>query len=339
MTISDARPGIETEQRPARSPARKPWLDGLRAVAMLLVIIGHIDPGTKLYYVFTSPVKIPLFFAISGYLLDSGKKRPARFFTDVFWHLVVPWLLGSVLGVLIRAPFKGLDQLPGSLLGIFTEVSLWFLPCCIFAEVLWYLPHRFLPNARAACAATVALFAVGVAMMKLNVCNAMMFNRAFIAQFYLLTGHLFRRFEDRLSRLKPSAVAGLCALYVALGFVSLGLWPGRSMDVHLNRYYNLPFCMLMVFVGCLALFLVAQRLPAIPRALQFIGRNTLIFYITHLYAVSAMHYLLRALHLQPSGWIAFCVSLPFVCLFSGPLSVLATRWFPMLAGRYRPGKG
>ena len=44
---------------------RKLWLDGLRAVAMLLVILGHLLPGCSAFFVFTGPVKLPLFFAIS----------------------------------------------------------------------------------------------------------------------------------------------------------------------------------------------------------------------------------------------------------------------------------
>ena len=42
------------------SRKREGWVDGLRAVAVLFVIFGHQIPGNTIYYVFTSPIKIPL---------------------------------------------------------------------------------------------------------------------------------------------------------------------------------------------------------------------------------------------------------------------------------------
>lgn len=44
---------------------RKDWIDALHALAMILVIYGHRVPEWSEYFVFTSPIKIPLFFAIT----------------------------------------------------------------------------------------------------------------------------------------------------------------------------------------------------------------------------------------------------------------------------------
>ena len=52
---------------PATTRERKLWIDALRALAMLFVIFGHQVGNYIPYYVFTSPIKIPLFFMITGY--------------------------------------------------------------------------------------------------------------------------------------------------------------------------------------------------------------------------------------------------------------------------------
>jgi len=51
---------------------RQPWLDFLRGFAMLLVIWGHIAKTERMFYVFTGPFKMPLFFAITGYVFNDG---------------------------------------------------------------------------------------------------------------------------------------------------------------------------------------------------------------------------------------------------------------------------
>ena len=321
-----------------QSPARKSWLDGLRAIAMLLVIIGHMVSGVKPYFLFTSPVKIPLFFAISGYVFNENRKSVAQFFVNLFWHLVLPWMAWAVIGVVIMLPFNGLSSLPAGLVSIVTDVALWYLPCCIIAETLWFSAHRLCAGWKAFCLAALVLFGLGLVMVKLDILNAMMINRAFIAQLYMLIGYLFRRFEDRLEGAGWLPVAGLLLAYIAMGIISAALWPGKSIDVHLNHYYNLPFCMLMIITGCTALLWGARRIGRAPRILSFIGKNTLVFYAVHIYAISAVKLVLnKAGALPAKPWNAVVCLVP-VCILCSAAALFINRFMPLLAGRFHPGK-
>ena len=49
---------------------RKLWIDSIRAIAIIMVVFGHQIPEETSYFVYTSTVKMPLFFAISGYLFS-----------------------------------------------------------------------------------------------------------------------------------------------------------------------------------------------------------------------------------------------------------------------------
>ena len=40
---------------------RKEWIDALRALAIVLVVLGHQLRGVAEYFIFTSPIKMPLF--------------------------------------------------------------------------------------------------------------------------------------------------------------------------------------------------------------------------------------------------------------------------------------
>lgn len=53
--------------------SRKEWIDGLRALAMLIVMTWHISNGINSQWLFsliTAPIMIPLFFSITGYVFN-----------------------------------------------------------------------------------------------------------------------------------------------------------------------------------------------------------------------------------------------------------------------------
>ena len=82
---------------------REDWIDALRALAMIFVIYGHLLKKTELsyiYYVFTSPIKLPLFLSISGYLFKEIKDFQT-FFYKVFRGLVIPWIVLSIAPLLL----------------------------------------------------------------------------------------------------------------------------------------------------------------------------------------------------------------------------------------------
>lgn len=50
---------------------RENWIDIVRAIAMLFVVIGHsYGKSGTVYYVLTGPIKMPLFYIVSGYFLN-----------------------------------------------------------------------------------------------------------------------------------------------------------------------------------------------------------------------------------------------------------------------------
>lgn len=82
----------------AGTDERKIWVDALRAVAILMVIYGHCLHGDESLFAFTNPVKMPLFFAISGYLFSIKGKSFISFSNSLFKRVVIPWLLfGSII--------------------------------------------------------------------------------------------------------------------------------------------------------------------------------------------------------------------------------------------------
>ena len=316
---------------------RKLWLDGLRAIAMLLVIFGHLMPGRTALFVFTSPVKLPLFFAISGYLFRDDRTA-GEFFAGLLRRLLVPWLLAVLALTLARVPSRGVAAVPGMLRDAVAEPTLWYIVCCAVAEVFWYGLRRLCPGTIGTVVGAALLSAAGAALARLNALNALMINRALIAQAWLLLGFLFRRNEARLRELPWAALAVATAGYVALAFVSLAVWPGRYMDVHLNRYYNLPYCMLMIWLGCATLLAAGSKLEHAPRALAFVGQNTLVYYMLHNFVIKAIEWALKRVGLNLTDVPRALVLTLLACLACGAAALVINRFLPELAGRRRQKK-
>lgn len=86
---------------------RKGWLDACRALAILFVIYGHQQKDGLFYFLFTSPVKVTMFFAISGYLFNPRGGDARAFFKNLLIRMVLPWLILAIPQNLAREIAKG----------------------------------------------------------------------------------------------------------------------------------------------------------------------------------------------------------------------------------------
>lgn len=58
---------------------RLDWLDAIKAFAMLLVIFGHLGLNTvQTYQAYASFIKLPLFFAASGFVFNPEKNSDIK---------------------------------------------------------------------------------------------------------------------------------------------------------------------------------------------------------------------------------------------------------------------
>ena len=315
---------------------RKEWIDGLRAMAMLFVIFGHQISGFTPFYVFTGPIMIPLFFMITGYVFKDSNTSIPGFFRNLFFRLIIPWFFLTIPTAAQAALSRGISALPGIYLKLVTGVEKWYMPCLVVAEILWFFIRRYARREALTCACALAAFALGIATMGVRVFNIAMVNRALLMQLFMLMGFLFRTREERLVKIGGIWAAVLCAAYVAMVAVSLAIWPGRSLDVHLNRYYSLPYCFAMMILGCFTAFLCARKLARAPRVLRFIGQNTLVYYLLHAANIVALKAALAVAGIALRESLASAViKTLFACVGCWLEAMILNRFFPEAVGRKR----
>ena len=317
---------------------RKQWLDFLRGVAMLLVVWEHLATTWTFEFAITGAIKMPLFFAITGYLFHDRKGNVLLFLKKLFFSIILPWFLLSLVWLKpIYALLTGhADKIPGYFYTFISGETLWFFPCLILAECLFFLIRKFIKNVYVQYAVMFALAAAGMLINGGGKVRFALWDNAMIVQAYLLFGYWFRNNEALLYKTVGKWQAGipLAVVYAALVGVTLYFYPGAFIDVHHAKYFNLPICIVMIFVGLLLLFVYAQKLPRFPRWIVFVGQNTLLFYIGHYWPRSVLSLAERYLHIAlPDNVLGYVVKFVFICVVMSVLALLFNRFLPFAVGK------
>lgn len=142
-----------------------------------------------------------------------------------------------------------------------------------------------------------------------------------------------------------SALHGLhpgirAAIYTALYAVLLAsfnlVWQGCTVNMNLGGYFNPALFTVLSFVGILAVFAISELIGS-SRMLCFIGRNTFVFFVWHMYAAKAG---LALLGLLPhSSELPMTAAVLIVTVFSAVVAALVSaavnRFIPFSVGRPR----
>lgn len=307
---------------------RKLWLDALRGVAMLLVVYGHSVKGWTEYYVFTSPIKMPMFFLISGYLFKPRGGDQKAFFKSIFLKLVVPWL---VLGLIHHT------NPTTRFLNLISGKALWFMPCFIIAEIVWFYIHKLFKRDWLIVVAGLVVSGIGLVLAHFHLLRYAMFNTALVVQAFFVLGFLMRKYEDVFDKKWRVWVPVVLVLFVLMGVYVLTCGTGRPLDVHLNRYPNLAFCTATIIVGCVTLFTLFRKVNIAPRWLVYVGQNTLAIYILHGMVLFLFNKYSARIGLDASWPLPLLglVKTVVACLLCCAFAAVANRYLPEVVGKKR----
>ena len=118
----------------SRAEQREVWLDALKGVGILLVILGHCSPAFMKYiYGF----HMPLFFLISGYLYK-GKQNIKTYSKRLIKRYIVPYFVLAFCMLIIETVLeKKIELIPHYIIGIlYSRGSTQWMPMC---SPLWFL--------------------------------------------------------------------------------------------------------------------------------------------------------------------------------------------------------
>jgi uncharacterized membrane protein YcfT len=277
---------------------RSAWADTAKAVSIVLVVLHH-TVGKHLGFVTPTPllgmeavwleltyalrpVRMPLFFVVSGLFAGSALRRPWREVVRKrvlnLYYLYALWI-GIHMGVFLvfdELPMnrtRGWSELVANL--VVPSSGLWYL----YALVAYFLVTRLLlrldPRVVVALAAALTVLTPGLGIDAVNTASLLQhfFFFAFAAHFPSVVDAT-SRLSLRLTLLVAGAAAGVVAAPMVLG-----------PDAQPSRFV---ISLLAVPLAVRLVGLLAQWRPAALLG-SFLGRRTLPIYVLHVPVLAVLH--------------------------------------------------
>lgn len=301
---------------PVAAPQRQVWMDFARGLCIALVVMVHtrsaflgdnlpMPPALEALNLFMDPFRIPLLMFLSGMLLSKSLSKPAGpYFWGKFNLIFWPFLIWSqiiyasegrlTLEYILKTPISAPSVL----------WYLWFLTAFYGLAFLinrWRLP--ILPI-------------MAVSLIASELLPSFIRMDRFAALFVMfLAGHLAAQHLDRLSGRKLLGILGL-AIAIAGGVWSVTVAPIK----YDARFILVPFG-LIAFILAFAQHYTTSALTA---PVEWIGRNSMLFYAAHMPIILLMlNGLQRVEGLGP--WAIYLGAFAAAMLAGALLQVLRTR--------------
>lgn len=127
----------KTEAKNASTGKRIEWVDLVKYFCIMMVMLSHLESRTDLWTTFYSPFFLTAFLFVSGYVYRP-KRKFGSFLYKKFRQLFVPWLVFSVLNIVLAQIISFNEQ--GSL---WDELKWNFLQIRGLGDEIWFVAALF----------------------------------------------------------------------------------------------------------------------------------------------------------------------------------------------------
>jgi acyltransferase len=263
------------------------WIDSLRSIGILAVILGHITSPLG-YFIYSW--HMPLFFFLGGFFLKY-ELTTTEFIKKDFNRLLIPYLIFTIAALMIEAIKRillnreSLDYL-NELRGIFIWMDysslintygfvLWFLPALFFGRLIIYLLNK---QVNSIPIQTIIIFILFYVSFHVNLILGI--DNALNASLFIFLGSIFYRFYQNDVR-----------LYI-LPFLFLGLiyfFGIPALDIASKYYehmiFNIIYSVSIIFI----LISITKMINYNSKLLALWGTNTMLLFIVHPYTNNIGH--------------------------------------------------
>lgn len=282
------------------------WIDNLKAIGILAVILGHIASP---FGAFIFSWHMPLFFILAGFFIKY-ELCTKDFIIKDFKRLMIPYFAFAIVGLVLetikrialhREDLEYLHELQGifiwmdmpSLINTYGFV-LWFLPALFFSRVFLFLINKQVTSILIQSIIILILFSLSF-LINLpfgtdNALNAVLF---------IFIGSLFFRFyqEDKKLYILPFILTGLAFYF---GVPALDMANKTYENVFVNILYAISFIFILIAI--------LKKLDFKSKLLTIWGGNTMLLFIIHPYTNNIAHIVVEKFHFG-DWYLKFFISL------------------------------
>lgn len=315
---------------------RNATIDIMRAIAIVLVVMGHSNSCNALIKQWIYAFHMPLFFVITGLTFHPGKLE-ADYIRKKIDHLLVPYFLWAM--IYSSFSFKNLGKIVyASYLSITSAEalsSLWFLPVMFVATLLASSILMRTDNKGMLAGICVGMYVLSILLPKIKWGYPLSLDIAIMATCFILCGYLVKGYIN----CKPSMRQLLVMLAVGLTVTTIYRFDSINDNSYVlmstKRIGNPIIFLADSLSGTLLTFSLAEilgRSVCLSRCMQFIGKNTMVILCLHKPMISVMDMMI--FRNIPMHW---CIQLMMTSVFTIFLSCLfggvIDRFAPFLSGR------
>lgn len=283
---------------------RSPYLDIIKAILILLVIIGHsIQYGSGSTYLekqlffnnylfkFIYSFHMPLFIMISGYLSYNSlnKNSLKETFISKFKSLIIPLFFWSIIPFIINLEFYSIIESLKLFIAVFST-NLWFLWSLFYINILVKLINKYFKDN-----IFIYILSFLITFILPNTFVIKYFNIQFslysFLYFYFLIGYFYKKYnlEDKLNKLfniKTLIINTIIFILLLIPFSTNDYIYVSGINI-IGNYKQLFIDLYRYLLGLLGsielLLLIKLLLPKIKDNLKdkllYLGKNTLGIYI------------------------------------------------------------
>ncbi|MDD2434813.1 MAG: acyltransferase family protein [Bacilli bacterium] len=322
------------------------WIDNLRGLAMIFVVIGHMPINSTLK-IYLYSFHVPLFFIISGisYGLSKNEVTIQEYLKKMFKRLIIPyfllnlflaplWYLNSVVlagyDISITSPILGTLYSNQLWKGMFSNVT-WFLPALFIVSIIFKIIDYQFKRYRDKTIMVGGITLVGIILYLLNIkmVTPWHLQTCLIALSFYYLGYLYIKKQEFIDKWISSKIKPFMVIILFVVGYLLATKNGK-ISMHANNYSNIIVFYLGSIITSYAIIRLMKGTKEI-KSLTFIGVNTLVYMAVHCpimrffnYGSSYSHEFLNNCPIT-SGIIIMILIIPLI--------LLVNRFLPFIIGK------
>lgn len=258
-------------------------IDIARGIGIILVYLGHsLPPGNEVRN-FIFLFHMPLFFFISGYLVDEKKYRIIDFCISRVKSILFPCVtyggFATIIEVLTNEKYN-IYTIKDSLPHVF-----WFLPVLFFSELLLFVLLKIFRTDNIRWGVFTILIIVGMNLLPLQCVYDL--SLVPLCTSYCILGYLSKFLQ--IGKVKNSLVFSVF-LDLPLIVYALCLSKTNNLDHHVvcDEYWGYFLSILGIFSVYLLSNAIAEKNNKLKQFLQYCGKNSLVIFALHITIIKVL---------------------------------------------------
>lgn len=309
------------------------FIDYSKGIGILLVILGHIYDGDNILANWIYSFHIPLFFIISGFLLNFEKETSLKkLFFKRFKTLIIPYIIFCTINIVGNFILNNMSifLLKVDILNISTlygVYALWFLPALFISEFIFL----FIKNKIIIRRNKVLLYMLILSnLLILTLINKINVNyivvklitvliRSIIALFFINIGYYSYKFINTIDlKIYQIIILSIVSVSFALinGYVNLS-------GLIFNNYFLYIFNSI---IGAANIIFITKKIRS-NRPLSFFGKNTLIIMSTHQLIIRII------INSSIINYLNGAILMFLIVIIEYPIIIAINKNFPFLIGK------